>query len=291
MNNHLASLSTPLPASVLILGETDVAKTHYAAQLYGRLAKESGVLKLRESLADLTPFRAALENLSNGLPAEHSESGFFAEAILPLLGPHDEALDVLWPDYAGEQVRDMIAHRKITPEWRQRLAGSRAWLLFLRPALLRDADDIFSRPIEELLRQPAEGQERAALRWSDSARMIELLQLLLFARGVSGLHPARHPVLGVVLSCWDELSLPARTTPAAVLRERAPLLADFIESRWTPEARFVFGIAPVGKQLRRDQPDDDLIDGTPERHGWVVLADGEHNPDLTLPLLELLRRI
>ena len=291
MNKTVPAPPTPSPASVLILGESDVAKTHFAAQLYGRLANESGVLKLRQSLADLSPFRAALENLSNGLPASHSESGFSEEALLPLRGPKDEALDVLWPDYAGEQVKDMIDNRKIKPEWRRRLADSQAWLLFLRPTLLRDAEDVFSRPIEDLLRQPEEGRERGTMRWSHSARMIELLQLLLFVRGVSGLHPARRPVLGVLLSCWDELGLPEGTLPNTVLQERAPLLTDFIESRWTAEGTFVFGVAPVGKVLRRDQPDDELIDQTPERHGWVVLADGKRDPDLTLPLLELLRRI
>jgi hypothetical protein len=273
----------------MILGESNTAKTHYAAQLYGRLEKETGAIKLRESLSDLTPFRSALENLRNGLPAEHSESGFSADAPLKLRGPAEESIDVLWPDYAGEQVKDMIDHRKITSDWKRRLSTSQAWLLFIRPNLLRDREDIFSRPIQELLKQPSKGEERGPLVWSDSARLIELLQLLLFARGVSSLYRSTTPILGIMLSCWDEIAAPAGT-PSEVLKNRAPLLAAFIESRWKEKSRFVFGVAPVGKPLDKDHCDDEIIDTGPEQHGYVVLSDGRRDSDLTLPLLELLRR-
>lgn len=287
----IARPASSKPSSVLILGESGTAKTNYAAQLYGRLVKESGSLKLREASADLTPFSAALERLQSGLEAQHTVSGMFAQVSLKLLGPAGEELDLVWPDYAGEQVKDMIEHRKITPEWRKRLSHSQCWLLFIRPTLLRDPQDIFNRPIESLLRQPAKDGARGSVIWSDQARLIELLQLLLFAHGTSALHRARRPPLGILLSCWDELQAPEGTRPLDVLRERAPLLSDFIESRWHPEGRFVLGIAPLGKTLKKDDPDVGFVDQGPEQQGWVVSAEGKHTPDLTLPLMELIRRM
>ena len=219
----IAQAASSKKSSVLILGESGTAKTNYAAQLYGRLVKESGSLKLREASADLTPFSAALERLQSGLEAQHTVSGMFAQVSLKLLGPAGEELDLVWPDYAGEQVKDMIEHRKINPDWRKRLSHSQCWLLFIRPTLLRDPQDIFNRPIESLLRQPVKDAARGSVIWSDQARLIELLQLLLFAHGTSALQRARCPPLGILLSCWDEMQVPEGTRPADVLRERVPL--------------------------------------------------------------------
>ena len=64
MNNPVKSL--------LLLGESDVGKTHYGAQLLRRLNLNVGALKMSGAPSSIEPFVAALEKLSLGLAAIHT---------------------------------------------------------------------------------------------------------------------------------------------------------------------------------------------------------------------------
>ena len=73
---------------------------------------------------------------------------------------------------------------------------------------MRVGDDIFSRPLNSLRITPVEDRE---VQISDQARLIELLQVLMFVGHTSSSDGrVALPKLGILLTCWDELGFQGR---------------------------------------------------------------------------------
>jgi energy-coupling factor transporter ATP-binding protein EcfA2 len=281
---------------VLVLGAHESGKTTFVVQLLGRVQRVAeGRLRARTAPTSLGPYRAALERVEEGRAPDHTETSLFAQTPLPLL--HDQAgpVDLVWPEYAGETLQGMVALRRIPQSWFDRVQASDVWLLFVRLSTTSIPADVISRRIlpvqggdEEV---PVDSDESSAL--SGQATLVELLQMLLHLRGAAMASHVRRPVLGVLLSCFDEVQARADPEgeqaggregrrPEAILRERLPLLASFVDSVWDPDSRVILGVAALGRPLLRDEPDFDFILQGPERQGYVVLPDGREHPDLTL---------
>ena len=94
----------------------------------------------------------------------------------------------------------------------------------------------------------------------------------------------RLPHLVVLLTCWDEIDSPGK--PIDVLQQRLPMFGDFVASNWKDFS--VLGLSALERPLDKKKPDNDYITQGSERFGYVVLEDGTHSPDLTLPIRELL---
>lgn len=295
---------------VLVLGAHDSGKTTFVVQLLGRVQRvQAGKLRARAAPTSLVPYKAALERIEEGRAPEHTESSQFAETPLPLV--HDTAgpVDLVWPEYAGETIQQMVTSRRVPQRWYDRVQQSDVWLLFVRPSTTFVPPDVISRRILPIPGESVrEGEERdtneeeaGVVELSGQTSLVELLQMLLHLRGVSTARPVVRPVLGVLLSCYDEILEPDHspggeeqspaTRPEQVFRERLPLLASFVDSVWDKKSRVVLGVAALGRPLLPDKADVDFIIDGPERQGYVVLPDGQQNPDLTLAVslaLELL---
>ena len=229
--------------------------------------------------------------LNEGLPAIHTATDAFDLMKLPMVMPDGAPLDFMLPDYGGEQVRSMMDERRISPEWEERVRDANGWLLFLRPDILSEDRDFVTRPIAGLLKPQPTNDPTMPSQWSDQARFIEFLQLLLYARGIGITHRVASPALGVILSCWDELKLDSKVvSPAEILRTKMPLLAAFIEANWLKDAHFVLGLSSLERPLDEKNPDQDFINKGPDKFGYVVTEDGKHTPDLTSPLTEVIHR-
>ena len=275
--------------NVLIFGGANTGKTVYVLQLYGRLTDEGARLSLRHQPDDLSLIVAGFDRLSNGLPPEHTTTGANADVTLPVTGPDGRAFDVIYPDYAGEQVEDMVRKRQVTPEWRSRVLAAPTWLVFLRLDHVHDPKDVVTSPPPPDA-PTTNGGPSTPSALGDQAKTVEALQLLLHSAGVGAADPIRRPVLAVVLSCWDELSIPEGTRPQAVLKERMPLVEAFVRSNWHPDHTAVYGLSAQGKALQKNDPDDEFIDHGPEAMGYVVCPDGSRDSDLTLLLHDALER-
>ena len=277
------------PGSVLLVGGPSTGKTTFVLQLYGRLRRDLGALRLRASPDSHAHLEKAMERLNEGLEVEHTSTDVYEELRLPLKMPDGAAKDLVWPDYGGEQVKAMMDDRRISSEWESRVLSAEGWLIFLRPDRVGDPGDITHRPMEELLRSDAP-RPTASVPWSDQARIIELLQLLLFARRSDLQDRVTQPTIGVVLSCWDELKIAEGRRPDDVLGERMPLLADFLAANWIPDARFCFGLSSTERPLSKTKADEDYVLYGPEKFGFVIDLEGKRSADLSLLLVELLRR-
>jgi hypothetical protein len=242
---------------------------------------------MRGAASNISAYESALQCLNEGLAAEHTATKVYVESRWPVEDGGGHVTDLVWPDYGGEQVGQIIAQRQVSPAWRERLRLSNGWLLFVRVQHAQVEDDLFSRPLARLADTPATEQ---AFKMSEQAHFVELLQILLFVRGVGTLSPVAAPALTVLLSCWDELG-PAGdgVRPSDMLAQRLPLLADFVAANWRPERCSVLGLSALERPLQANVPDEDYVNRGPERFGYVVCADGSRNPDLTIPIADLAR--
>ena len=116
----------------------------------------------------------------------------------------------------------------------------------IRLQTTRDDDDIFSRPLTSLKGNSKESREG---RLSDQARLIELLQILLYAQSTSDKLMGRLPRLVVLLTCWDEIESPGR--PIDVLQERLPMFGDFVASNWKDCS--VLGLSALERPLDKEK--------------------------------------
>ncbi len=297
--------------SLLIFGGTDTGKSHYGAQLLRRLQVRQGDLRMVGTPPDLSAFQEVIDQLALGRSAGHTPSNVYRESTWHV---RSESTGVesrlLWPDYAGEQVEDILKLRHVSEDWVQRIRSSDGWLLCVRPSAVLQVDNVLLRPRaaermrelttdniptpSELAQGPLDETASSStypLTLSHQAGFVELLQSLLFVIQADVNRRARRPALVIALTCWDEVTGEGiGDTPSLMLRRQMPLLSQFIESNWDASVSAVMGISALGKPLQSKVSDDDFVEGGPERNGWCVLEDGTKSPDLTLPLAVLMQK-
>jgi len=266
-----------------LFGESDVGKSHYGGQLLLRLNTEQCELRMHGAASNITAFNEVTQRLNEGVPAPHTAATVYYESVWPVVDNSGGTMDLSWPDYAGEQVKAMLDERKISSEWHDRIRTADSWLLMVRPSLIKKDDDILSRPLTDVA-GPTTAREPG--RRSSQTRLVELLQMLLFAQRTTA-GGARPPVLAVLLSCWDELENTDNRTPWQVLLEHLPLLAAFVENNWESSRAVAYGISALGVELRAEQPNKAFVNQGPEHFGFVVMPDGQRNTDLTIPIAQV----
>jgi hypothetical protein len=266
------------PESMLLLGEYGVGKTNYGAQLLKRLMKGDGRLSMEPGAAtNLKPFEDAMRSLDEGIAPDHTPASIYVESVWPIHDSIGHHVDLVWPDYGGEQVGRVIQNRHLPRPWHERVVSSSAWILMLRLQLIRASEDLFSKPISRLQGLETDPGE---VHPSDASRLVEFLQMLLFAQHADTHSPLRSPRLMVLLSCWDELG--TTSAPADVLQTRIPLFSDFVHTQW--EQPLILGLSATERPLSRDHRDPEYAARGPEQFGYAILADGQRTPDLTVPI-------
>jgi hypothetical protein len=277
-------------ADILVLGGPATGKTHYAGQLLGRLRHDrSGSLCLCPGGADdLGKFDEVLHCLEEGRSAGHTSGTTWTGMKCQLKTRMGNEFVLEWPEYAGERLNSVIDTRTLTSEWRKSISVARAWMLFIRPSILKLHEDLLSRPSglnpKHTTKEECKVAENA---WDDRARYVELLQMLLFAAGLSTYGRLVRPRLAIILTCWDELD--GESSPESVFGDRLPPLQAFVRSSWAEDSWSVWGLSSLGRSLQKEIPDNDFVEQGPEKFGWVIPpGTTEKNPDLTAPLAWLL---
>lgn len=278
-------------SEVLVLGGSDVGKTHYVGQLLIRLRHDrQGKLRLRAGgVDDLSKLEEVLSCLEEGRAAGHTPAETWTGISCALETADGGNVLLDWPEYAGERLFSIIERRALTAEWRNSVKTATGWMLFLRPSKLILHEDLLVRPTG-LTPEHVESETSSVngSDWDDQARYIELLQMLIFAAGKSTFHSASTPRLAIVLSCWDELG--TATSPEQIFANRLPMLNAFIRSNWQELAWSVWGLSSLGRSLSQETPDEEYASQGPEYFGYVVSPQStEQNSDLTAPVAWLLK--
>lgn len=279
---------------LVLLGGPHSGKTHYAGQLYGRLRRRPGLLRLRSEQGtplDLSALDEVLLCLEGGRAAGHTSVDSWAEVTLPLVDERENAIDLRWPDYGGEQLRAVFQERAVSDAWRSRLLQADGWVLLIR----LKGEIVYPDALEQLTKSQADRSVNTArvASWDANAYWVELLQLLLHVAGLGVVARLRRPRLTVLLSCYDELQnpgLPLLTLPPRELLARTlPLVSSFIDSNWLGDAVSIWGLSALGRPLTSEDADAAFIDEGPESQGWIIPPEGgSPDPDLSKPLAWLL---
>lgn len=269
--------------TILLVGESNVGKTHYGAQFLKRLMVKGGALKMSGAPTNLEAFTTALSCLTEGKSTDHTPANTYVESIWPIMDEAGHYAELVWPDYGGEQVRNLVTQRRIPAAWRDRVLGATDWVLLIRLHSIRSEDDLFSRPLQSFAAAESQG-ETASYEPSDQARIVELLQMLLYLAQLDLDRPLRKPRLTILLSCWDELG--TAELPADLLASRLPMLWSFVRSNWISPT--IIGLSALERALSKTDVDQEYAVRGPEEFGYVVLPDGVKNNDLTLPIQRLM---
>ncbi|MFY0563555.1 hypothetical protein ACN28E_06890 [Archangium lansingense] len=275
---------------LVLLGGPHSGKTHYAGQLYGRVRRRPGLLRLRNDWgtpSNLSALEEVLRCLEEGRAAPHTSADTWAEVLLPLADEHGNAMDLRWPDYGGEQLRQVFEQRAVPEAWMSRLTQAEGWVLLIRLKSETTYPDALSE-LTKRLENRSDTAERT-VDWDANAYWVELLQLLLHVAGVGQIARIRRPRLAVLLSCYDEFEKvePGKVwvPPRQALAAHLPLVSSFIESNWAADALSIWGLSALGRPLESNGAEETFIDEGPEKQGWVIPPEGGiPDPDLSRPL-------
>lgn len=265
--------------TILLVGESNVGKTHYGAQFLKRLMVKSCALKMSGAATNLEAFSTALSCLTEGKSTDHTPANTYVESVWPIEDGAGRYAELVWPDYGGEQVRNLVTQRRIPAAWRERVLEATDWVLLIRLHSLRSEDDLLSRPLQSFAATEPTG-ETAVHEPSDQARVVELLQMLLYLAQFHLDRPLRKPRLTILLSCWDELE--TTELPANLLASRLPMLWSFVRSNWISPT--VMGLSALERALSKTDADQEYAIRGPEEFGYIVLPDGAKSTDITLPI-------
>ncbi|KIP94541.1 hypothetical protein [Pseudomonas fluorescens] len=269
--------------TILLVGESNVGKTHYGAQFLKRLMVKACALKMSGAPTNLEAFTTALSCLTEGKSTDHTPASTYVESVWPITDEAGRHAELVWPDYGGEQVRNLVTQRRIPAAWRERVLGATDWVLLIRLHSLRSEDDLFSRPLQSFAAVESQA-EAPAYELSDQARTVELLQMLLYLAQFHLDRPLSKPRLTLLLSCWDELE--TTELPADLLASRLPMLWSFVRSNWASPT--VIGLSALERTLSKTDADQEYAIRGPEEFGYVVLPDGVKSTDITLPIQRLM---
>nr|WP_307732420.1 hypothetical protein [Massilia aurea] len=267
----------------MLVGESNAGKTHFGAQFLKRLMVKGCALKMSGAPTNLEAFTTALSCLTEGKSTDHTPANVYVESVWPITDEAGRYAELVWPDYGGEQVRNLVTQRRIPAAWRERVLEATDWVLLIRLHSLRSEDDLFSRPLQSFA-AAAPQDEQSGYEPSDQARTVELLQMLLYLAHFHLDRPLRKPRLTIVLSCWDELE--TTELPPDLLASQLPMLWSFVRSNWV--SPIVIGLSALERALSKTDPDLEYAARGPEEFGYVVLPDGVKNTDITLPIQRLM---
>lgn len=266
--------------NILIIGGPNSGKTHFGGQLYLRFRCDECNYKISTPPEDLTIFQEVVDCLSDGRSATHTNVDSHKNLSLEVVDSKGCVTSISFPDYGGEQIKQIVGSRQINDLWRSQIQGSNNWMFLIRLDEVAEIEDIVNRPLPESV--STRSSTGTALKISDNAFFIELLQMLLFAKQISFKQNITIPKLMVVLSCWDTLKLDEGTIPAALLKSKLPLFYEFISNLWDKESLDIVGLSSTGKTLNDKKSDNEYLNNSPENFGYAILPDGKKEKDLTV---------
>lgn len=270
---------------ILLIGKPHSGKTTFLGQLCARIEANNSLLKLYKAVENLSPIIEATRALAKGDEVKTTPTEKNTVICLPL--QHGETqIDLACPDYGGEQVNFIIENREVESKWADSIRQSENWILFIKPSDLTTSYDLSNKTVKPEVLENSDGKsEEYSI--SDQSFFIELLQILLYAKGQDSHFRNSTTKLTVVLTCWDELK--TKGTPKDELRRFLPLLLTFIETNWIESMLNILGLSSQGFPLK-DSPENKIKyqEVGSENFGYMINSDGTENKDLTQLIIEAL---
>lgn len=265
--------------SILVIGKPNSGKSGFFGQLYARLNQQSKdtYAQLLKTPDNIEAIDNILDRYAEGKALEHTPVNEFENLEIDIqIG--SKSITLRYPDYGGEQVNAIMNTRRLDSRWHNHIQVSDSWFLFIRVGSLNPSYDPINK-FAEIVKNDEQGTAVVEDLPSDQAFYIELLQILLYHKGIGHIQKNTVPHLTVVISCWDEIEgLEDKEKPAQLLKKHLPLLNIFLEQNWDSSAYKIIGLSSQGKTLDKDESDEEYIN---EEEGYLILGDGSSTEDLT----------
>ncbi len=261
---------------ILLIGKPGSSKTVFLSQLYLRLQKRKSKLKLYDQVPNLSLIIDALNELAEGKEPIPTHSEQSLDFMLPIQAG-ELKMDLICPEYGGEQVKRIIAKRELDSLWKDAVTNSNNWLFFIRLSEINKAEDIADITPNPNNVTPDERDEEHVL--SDQAFYIELLQILLFHKYNDYHFKNKKVRLTIALTCWDELE--TKDIPEAHLKKELPLLYAFLKANWMSDNWVVLGLSAQQFRLTNAENQDKYAVEGPENFGFIIDKNGKRTDDIT----------
>jgi hypothetical protein len=263
--------------SVLIIGKPASGKTTFLAQFLTRVTKGKSKVKLVSMPDNIKAISDAQKSLSSGEEPATTQSDRNVELNLSL-DIDGNNVQLSCPDYGGEQISAQTELMEVDNTWHKRVKGSHNWLLFIRASKISPEYDLSVTSYETVEKDKSDDHKELVL--SEQSSYIELIQSLLYAKGVGVRQERKLPKLVIVITCWDELN--NELTPKEVLIEKLPMFNNVIEAMWDSQKLSVLGLSAQEFTLKDDiDASDKYLDDLPESFGYMVTEEGNKDKDIT----------
>jgi hypothetical protein len=263
--------------SVLIIGKPASGKTTFLAQFLTRVTKGKSKVKLVSMPDNIKAISDAQKSLSSGEEPATTQSDRNVELNLSL-DIDSNNVQLSCPDYGGEQISAQTELMEVDNTWHKRVKGSHNWLLFIRASKISPEYDLSVTSYETVEKDKSDDHKELVL--SEQSSYIELIQSLLYAKGVGVRQERKLPKLVIVITCWDELN--NELTPKEVLIEKLPMFNNVIEAMWDSQKLSVLGLSAQEFTLKDDiDASDKYLDDLPESFGYMVTEEGNKDKDIT----------
>lgn len=262
--------------SILTIGHPKSGKTTFITQFFTRVKKRKSSITLSKFPENINAITNAEKRLAAGEEPITTSADDNVELVLPIV-MNGQNLDLVCPDYGGEQVNNLTDLMEVDPNWHRLVNASNRWLFFIRPHQIAPEYDLSISSYAEIELTKSTGSELPNL--SEQSKFIELLQSLLYTKSKSTKHPILKPKLSIVLTCWDELK--TDKTPLQILQEKLPLLLHFVETTWKQESLRILGLSAQEFPLNTQEAKDKYLDELPENFGYMIHHDGVKDKDIT----------
>ena len=266
--------------SILVIGKPNSGKSGFFGQLYNRLefAEEGNFAKLSKIPENKIALDKVTSRYAEGKALEHTPVSDYDKIEL-FIEAGQNAIKLIYPDYGGEQINHLIDNRRLSDNWHSSIQNSNEWILFIRLSDLNNTYD----PIQKFTKTVQSGENQKNKDEiedrlpSDQAYYIELLQMMLYYKGVGFSNQINNPKLIVTLSCWDEIEDNDKK-PNELLKVRLPLFYEFLTKNWSNSSLMVIGLSSQGKSLDKTNGDENYLF---EEEGFIIDSNGNKSSDLT----------
>lgn len=263
--------------SVLIIGKPASGKTTFLAQFLTRVTKGKSKVKLVSMPDNIKAISDAQKSLSSGEEPATTQSDRNVELNLSL-DIDGNNVQLSCPDYGGEQISAHTELMEVDKTWQKLAKGSHNWLLFIRASKISPEYDLSVTSYETVEKDKSDVHKELVL--SEQSSYIELIQSLLYAKGVGVRQEGKLPKLVIVITCWDELN--NELTPKEVLIEKLPMFNNVIEAMWNKQKLSVLGLSAQEFPLKDDiEASDRYLDDLPESFGYMITEEGNKDKDIT----------
>ena len=239
--------------------------------------------------SDITTLEEVLRCLARGCAAPHTPTDMWGEIKFPLANGQGKNFELVWPDYGGEQIKQVFDTREVTKKWADLLKNANGWVFLIRLGM---------EPVYKGINFPQNGdlptafESKRTERWDANAYWVELIQILLHVSNIGYVNKISIPKIAILLSCYDELpEEKIGETPKETLKAYLPLFHSFIFSNMHENCATVWGLSSLGCNLAEDSQNDAFIDQGPEEQGWIINPTGGKSDDLSAPIAWLIANL